>query len=409
MRTNKTRNTILILSPFFSPNIGGVESHLDDLCNCIISKTPYNVQVITYAPLTTKVKAPRCEISHNRRLIIYRIPWIGRGLFHILEKVFPALFIYLAPPLLVYTSLHILLRGRRNIRLIHAHGLIASFVASVISKVYSIKFIVSTHTVYGVKYKRSIIQRIFSYVMRLILSEASKIFALCNASKEELTCIGIPAERIEVYVHWTNTQLFRPFSPLERKMERLQRGIDNKFVVLFVGRLIPIKGVPTLITLAYIIEKIMRIKDITFIIVGEGPLRRLVSKYQKKLNNINFVGRVSVTELVKLYNIADVTMVPSKYEEPFGRVVIESLSCGTPVIVTKRGSLPYLVIDGQTGYISEDNVMSLLHTLLRVYSLFKVGYPDKIRALCREYALRRFGQDNFLIFRMSILEKNVRK
>ena len=87
---------ILILSPFFSPNIGGPESHLDDLVSAL-DKGEYKVFVQTYSPITTRnvVWEPREKKGDSIEITRYR--WVGKNLFHKLEN-YPFLdFLYLTP------------------------------------------------------------------------------------------------------------------------------------------------------------------------------------------------------------------------------------------------------------------------------------------------------------------------
>jgi hypothetical protein len=86
---------VLQLSAHFSPNVGGVETHLDDLVAGLV-KRKYQISVLTYQPLSIDVSAPFYE--KNSRLEIIRVPWI-KGLFYKLVNQ-PALeFIYLFPGL----------------------------------------------------------------------------------------------------------------------------------------------------------------------------------------------------------------------------------------------------------------------------------------------------------------------
>jgi glycosyltransferase involved in cell wall biosynthesis len=66
---------------------------------------------------------------------------------------------------------------------------------------------------------------------------------------------------------------------------------------------------------------------------------------------IEYVGEVTHGEKVELLQDARVTLFPIDWEEPFGLVMIESMACGTPVIATRRGSVPEVVEDGRSGVI----------------------------------------------------------
>src|SRR3989442_10336277 len=66
---------------------------------------------------------------------------------------------------------------------------------------------------------------------------------------------------------------------------------------------------------------------------------------------VNVVGRVSPQELIGLYDWCDVVVVPTITPEPFGRVAVEAMSRGRPVIGTATGGLTEIIDDGQTGYL----------------------------------------------------------
>jgi len=83
---------VLILSPFFRPNIGVVETHLDDLCE-YLRKNGHKAFVITYQPLIAKNRGQKLEKREN--LEIRRIRWFGYNFFHMLEPYPLPEFIYL--------------------------------------------------------------------------------------------------------------------------------------------------------------------------------------------------------------------------------------------------------------------------------------------------------------------------
>ena len=117
---------VLFITPFFSPNVGGVETHLDDLINYLNEKK-VSVDVITYTPLTTKVKAPLFERKGKNK--IYRLPWPGFNLFFRLEKHIILQFIYLTSGIAIFSFFHLLLK-RKKYDVISCHGLAAGFIGS---------------------------------------------------------------------------------------------------------------------------------------------------------------------------------------------------------------------------------------------------------------------------------------
>lgn len=367
---------ILMITPFFSPNIGGVETHLDDLCN-YLRKIRHRVFVITYQPLTTKVKAPKFERQQN--LEIRRIGWFGYNLFHSLEP-YPLLeFIYLTPMLLVY-SLFFFFRYRNDVDVIHAHGLNAAFVAKVLAGLFRKRAVVSIHAIYDLP-KRPMLARL----MKVTLFSFDVILTLAVGSKMELMSMGLDGKGIRVFTYWVDQTVFGPINKAECKKELT---LEGKFVVLFVGRLLEIKGVKVLIEVA---KRLADVKNVLFMFVGDGPLANEVKAASNNFGDIIYVGKVENKELSVYYNAADVVIVPSLYEEGFGRVILESLSCGTPVIASNRGGIPE-ALDKSVGMLIEPEVDEVTQT---IESLYK--HPEELANLrrnCRAYAEKRFSEHN---------------
>lgn len=74
----------------------------------------------------------------------------------------------------------------------------------------------------------------------------------------------------------------------------------------------------------------------------------------KKCSNIEMHGLCNQDEMRHWYNAADVVMFPSLMDETYGCVAAESVLCGTPVICSDKGNLPYLIKDGENGYVVSD-------------------------------------------------------
>jgi glycosyltransferase involved in cell wall biosynthesis len=91
--------------------------------------------------------------------------------------------------------------------------------------------------------------------------------------------------------------------------------------------------------------------DVT--IVGDGPYRGKLLRLAEQsylMDRIKFVGRVAPQELTRLYDWSDAVVVPTITPEPFGRVAVEAMSRGRPVIGTAIGGLTEIIDEGRTGY-----------------------------------------------------------
>ncbi|MDD3486870.1 MAG: glycosyltransferase family 4 protein [Candidatus Moranbacteria bacterium] len=357
---------ILILTPFFSPNIGGVETHLDDLVFGL-DQSGYKVFVHTYSPLTTDTKYKSSERGGNN-ISIRRYRWFGKNIFHKLEK-YPFIdFIYLAPYLFLRTFLWLTF-NHRKIDVIHSQGLNAAWMGTVFKKIFGKKLIVSLHAVYEIDKNTKTARRIAK-----ILSRADHVLTLSEASREELLSFGVPENKMSVFRYWINLDIFQPSK------------IDHeKFTVLFVGRMIRKKGVRVLAEVAKFLP------EVYFLFVGTGPEEEYLEKLAGDHKNIKMIGPVSNSDLSKYYNSADVLCAPSLYEEGYGRVVMEAVACGLPVIASDLGGLKEALDESVAVLIDPtvENIRNAIEKLKNNPDLYK-----KLQSNCRPFAEKSFPEKN---------------
>lgn len=174
---------------------------------------------------------------------------------------------------------------------------------------------------------------------------------------------------------------------------------DNNYkskTVLFVGRLLPHKGVD------YLIDSIGGM--ISLDIVGNIYDKNYFSLLKDKSINkkVNFYLNTDDNELVQRYRNSFVTVVPSVYKDCYGNytavpellgmVALESMSCGTPVIVSDVGSLPEIVEDGVTGFIVPPNNPSAISNKIE----YLISNPEIARSMGiqgRKRIVERFTWD----------------
>lgn len=365
---------VLILTPFFSPNIGGVETHLDDLVE-VLKDQSFKSYVLTYQPLMSDKIAAKKEIIGNTE--IHRVEWF-RNLFYKLEP-YPILdFLYLTPRLFIATLFFLI--SHPNVKIIHAQGINAAFIAILLKPLFNLKVIISTHAVYEFQG-----ESIFAKVTRWTFNRSDKILSLLEHSKKELIKLGVKQSKIESYTYWIDQETFNIKDKNQAK--KILNWDSNKKHILFVARLFEKKGVTPLLQAAVQMQNSQNI----FHIVGTGPMEQQVIYASSKYSNIIFHGKIPNTELPQYFQAADVFIIPSTHEEGAGRVIMEALSCGTPVIGANRGGIPE-ILDATVGElidITPENISRAIGTITN-----RINQNDLTPEICREYAKQKFSIKN---------------
>jgi glycosyltransferase involved in cell wall biosynthesis len=181
---------------------------------------------------------------------------------------------------------------------------------------------------------------------------ASIVVTVSNYSAEKaVEFYDLDEAKIRVVPNGVDTERFKPAEDADAFKRRF--GFGNKPVVLFVGRLIPRKG------LQFLFEASKRIikerHDTMFIIVGDGPLRSSLTSYLARLGlsrNFLFLGDVKENLLPSFYNCAEVFAFPS-LQEGQGIALLEAQSSGKPVVAFNVGGVNEAVREGESGLLVE--------------------------------------------------------
>lgn len=240
--------------------------------------------------------------------------------------------------------------------LIHSHYWLSSDVAAGLKKRWGIPVVTMFHTVgelkklsrWGEQEPESRLD-----VERRAMAESDLIFtANPDERVQMMRRFGVDSERIVVLPCGIDTEMFKP---VDRDTARKALSIQAKDkVLIYVGRLEPLKGIDTILMA---ISEIHDKSNLKFLIVGGNPdtdpeAGRLLG-IAKTLNierMVKFTGSVPHEKLATYYSAADACLVPSYYES-FGMVAVEAMACGTPVIASMVGGLKTTVIDGHNGYL----------------------------------------------------------
>lgn len=312
--------SVLLVTIGFSPNIGGIETHFDDLVSNLTHRK-WKVFVLTYKPLNANVNIPMVESDDS--VTIYRLPIVKDVFYKLIHQ--PALeFFYLVPGLFIGLLVFLLLKGRQ-ISVIHSHGLAAGFVSVVWGSVFRKRVVTTTHSIYNFP-----TSGLYPKLAKYIFASSKRVLTLSKQSRQEIIKLGVEASKVAVFTYWINLKVFKKIKDAKKKV-----GWTNRFIVLFVGRLIEEKGVQELLEASALWDS-----RITAVFIGTGPLEGKIREFMSKQSNIVYLGSVANSRLPVYYSAADLIIVPSVHEEGFGRVILEALSCGTPVVGSNRGAIP---------------------------------------------------------------------
>lgn len=173
-----------------------------------------------------------------------------------------------------------------------------------------------------------------------------------------------PGLDIPVYVNHLGVSLedfvprWTPTGEALRRARLAEFGWEGRKVVLFLGRLIPEKGVHVLLKAAPSV--IREFPEALFLIVGSAfygsPRETSYVRELKELaeafpNRVVFFPFTPYPHVADWYNVADVVVVPSGDEEAFGLVNLEAMAAGVPVIASRTGGIPEIIKDGHTGVL----------------------------------------------------------
>ncbi|GAA0664889.1 glycosyltransferase involved in cell wall biosynthesis [Sphingomonas insulae] len=180
---------------------------------------------------------------------------------------------------------------------------------------------------------------------------ADGVLAVSGAMRADMMALGIPGERIRV--HHTGVDLDR-FRPVDRVGGKAELGIAGP-LVLSLGALIPRKGQDL------VVRAVATLPDVTLAIVGEGAERARLTALAEKLgvgHRVRFLGSVAHDSLPAIIGAADVMALAST-SEGLANAWVESLACGTPIVITDAGGAREVVTTRDAGRIVPSHPVSI--------------------------------------------------
>lgn len=193
-------------------------------------------------------------------------------------------------------------------------------------------------------------------VMRRTLAAADAVICGSQGAVARLRGLGFSRPTPVIPALALDASVFHP-RPVPRS--------SDSFTVAFVGRLVPEKGIDTLL------ESVAAIgRPATLVVAGSGPCRAALERRAQALGiggSVRFVGALEEAGVADVLNGADVLAVPSRstsvWREQFGRVIVEAMGCGVPVVGSDCGAIPEVI--GSSGFVFPEGDSGALADHLR--------------------------------------------
>jgi len=220
--------------------------------------------------------------------------------------------------------------------------------------------------------------------------EATLIVTVSRYSAQKLVQLyDVDSKKIRVVPNGVDPQKFKPAEDCEHVKDMI--GGNNEHVILFVGNLIPRKGLHFLIEAAKHVIK--ESKDTKFVVVGEGPLQNNLISYSKELgvsDKFVFLGDVPEAMLHRLYNCADVFALPS-IQEGQGITLLEAQATAKPVVAFNVSAISEVVKNNETGLLVKPDSYELANAILHLLS--DTSLREKMGRSGREFVSKNFSWD----------------
>ena len=233
-----------------------------------------------------------------------------------------------------------------------------------------------------------------SWIERIGYKMADRVIAVSKEMRDDiLKFYGVSPERVEVIHNGVDPDVYQPVNSREILNEL---GLKEQKYILFVGRISRQKGIMVLLEAFAALNE----PDIQLVLCASSPdsdeILTELNERISSMNNVIWLNRmVEKAAIIELYSHAAVFACPSIYE-PFGIINLEAMSCGTPVVASRTGGIPEVVLHEETGLLVEPgDIKALMDALKKVINkrdiAHQFGEQGRIRST-RDFSWNAIAQ-----------------
>lgn len=343
----KPLNVLMLTGEYPPYSERGMATHVEDLVQGITSQG-HSAYVLSHAKDIDRVL--------QKRLVRIVFVSAGRANPNNSSAFLAALNRRLSEVMLTYTA------PSPRIHIIHCHDCCLFPTAVVLRESFGVPIISTPHILWK-SYLRAIAETGDSNVLRLeecMCSMSDELIAVSHFMQRDLKeQYSVTPSRISVIHNGIRSRI--PSAPLQSPLRIDARLPDSARFVLFVGAIIPQKGIIPLLRSA--IRVVSTFADVYYLLAGDSQqteycelVHGLVAGHPGLQNRVFLIGRQDPQLLADLYTKAALVVVPSLYES-FGYAALEAMRAGAPVIATSVGGMPEIIQDSVSGVF--------IHTLTR--------------------------------------------
>ncbi len=231
-------------------------------------------------------------------------------------------------------------------------------------------------------YKDSLVYTFIKYVSKRQLDKKylpyiSAFMPNSAFVRDQHSAFGMDTSKMQVMYNYINTEI-------------VDQEFDNyNSYYLYFGRIAKEKGIIT------VVRAFKELRPLKLVIMGSGEYERKVKEEIESFENIEFIGPKNGNELKQVIGHAKAVVVPSEWDDPLPRTVIEAYSFGSPVIGARRGGITEMLSPVSAFSFESGDEKQLIDSVKRFDSMSKSEY-QQLREACLKECLNMYSQDKYI-------------